>query len=218
MSKTRKKAAPVPSAKAPDTLEVKARPDDTEEAALARTALRPTVLAALSVRDFDNALGDLSITALVDALSEQCRNVSGGDLGRAEAILAAQAHTLDAIFNNLARRSAANLGEYLNAAETYLRLALKAQAQCRATLEALAEIKNPRPVAFVKQANIAHGPQQVNNGSPAPAHARTEDSENQPNELLAVKHEQGERLDPGAAATAGGSNPELAAVGAQHRT
>ena len=53
--------------------------------------------------------------------------------------------------------------EYLPAAETYLRLALKAQAQCRATVEALAEIKNPRPVAFVKQANIAQGPQQVNN-------------------------------------------------------
>lgn len=50
------------------------------------------------------------------------------------------------------------MGEYLNATDTYLRLALKAQAQCRATLQTLAEIKNPRPVAFVKQANIAHGP------------------------------------------------------------
>jgi len=30
-------------------------------------------------------------------------------------------------------------------------LALKAQAQCRATLQTLAEIKNPHPVAFVKQ-------------------------------------------------------------------
>lgn len=43
-------------------------------------------------------------------------------------------------------------------------MALKAQAQCRATLEALAEIKNPRPVAFVKQANISGEHQQVNNG------------------------------------------------------
>jgi len=30
-----------------------------------------------------------------------------------------------------------------------------AQSQCRTTLEALAEIKNPRAVAFLKQANIA---------------------------------------------------------------
>jgi hypothetical protein len=37
-------------------------------------------------------------------------------------------------------------------------LALKAQSQCRATLETLAAIKNPQPVAFVRQANIAHGP------------------------------------------------------------
>jgi hypothetical protein len=78
--------------------------------------------------------------------------------------LAIQAHTLDTIFNELARRSAANVGEYMEAAERYMRLALKAQSQCRATIETLAEIKNPKPVAFVQQANIANGPQQVNNG------------------------------------------------------
>jgi transposase InsO family protein len=44
-----------------------------------------------------------------------------------------------------------------------MRLALKAQSQCRATVEALAEMKNPKPVAYVQQANIANGPQQVNN-------------------------------------------------------
>ena len=49
-----------------------------------------------------------------------------------------------------------------------LRSDLKAQAQCRATLEALAEIKNPHPVAFVKQANISSGHQQVNNGMQPP--------------------------------------------------
>ena len=49
----------------------------------------------------------------------------------------------------------------------YLRLALKAQAQSRATAEALAAIKQG-PVVIARQANIAHGPQQVNNG-PAPA-------------------------------------------------
>ncbi|HEY2023963.1 MAG TPA: hypothetical protein VGH68_22910, partial [Paraburkholderia sp.] len=34
--------------------------------------------------------------------------------------------------------------EYLNQMQAHLSLALKAQAQSRATLEALAEIKNPR--------------------------------------------------------------------------
>jgi hypothetical protein len=42
-----------------------------------------------------------------------------------------------------------------------MRMALKAQSQCRQTLETLATIKNP-PVVFARQANIAQGPQQVN--------------------------------------------------------
>ncbi len=58
-----------------------------------------------------------------------------------------------------------NAGEYLDATDRYMRLALKAQAQCRATLETLAKIKNP-PTLFAQQANIAHGPQQVNNNPP----------------------------------------------------
>jgi hypothetical protein len=91
-----------------------------------------------------------------------------------------QAHTLNAIFNDLARKAAKS--EYINQMESHLRLALKAQGQCRATLETLAAIKNPQPVAFVRQANIAHGPQQVNNSgaedrrapeSPANARGRT---------------------------------------------
>ena len=47
-------------------------------------------------------------------------------------------------------------------------LALKAQAQCRATLEALNEMKFPKSATFVKQANIANQ-QQINNGAPARA-------------------------------------------------
>jgi hypothetical protein len=34
--------------------------------------------------------------------------------------------------------------------DPFLRLALKAQSQCRATWEAIAEVKNPRAVAFVR--------------------------------------------------------------------
>lgn len=46
--------------------------------------------------------------------------------------------------------------------DRFTRLALKAQGQCRATVETLAVIKNP-PTVFARQANIAHGPQQANN-------------------------------------------------------
>ncbi|WP_210235030.1 hypothetical protein, partial [Mesorhizobium sp. M2D.F.Ca.ET.185.01.1.1] len=59
-----------------------------------------------------------------------------------ESMLFAQANTLDMIFGHLARKAA--FSEYLNQFQAHLSLALKTQAQCRATLEALAGIKNPR--------------------------------------------------------------------------
>jgi hypothetical protein len=71
----------------------------------------------------------------------------------------------------------------MNNMETFLRLALKAQSQCRATLETLAAIKNP-PVVFAKQANISSGHQQVNNVVPA-THA---EENKKPNELLEVNN------------------------------
>ena len=90
--------------------------------------------------------------------------VNAGDLGAAERMLSAQAAALNAIFGELARRAALNMGEHLGAAETYMRLALKAQSQSRATIETLATIKNP-PTVYARQVNVANGPQQVNNGA-----------------------------------------------------
>ena len=198
----------------PKALRVEQQQAETPADVLARTSLRPTVQAALTLLDYNKAFGELSINTLVDDLGKQCELASKGDLSRAEALLMVQAHTLDALFNNLSRRAALNLGEYRNAAETYLRLALKAQTQCRATLETLAAIKNPQPVAFVRQANIAHGPQQVNNAAAAEA-SRAGEFENQPNKVL--EHQHGERLDFGAAGAAVGTDPQLEAVGTVHR-
>ena len=45
-------------------------------------------------------------------------------------------------------------GQYLDAADKYMCLALQAQSQCRTTVGALGELKNPQPVAVVRQANI----------------------------------------------------------------
>src|ERR1017187_7567322 len=139
---------------------------------IAQLAVTPSLQAASTIKRWSSAVGDLDISGLIDELRQQAATASSGDLKRQEAMLAIQAHTLDTIFNELARRSSTNLGGYLEAADRYMRLALKAQSQCRATIETLAEIKNPRPVAFVNQANIANGPQQVNNcpdGIPARA-------------------------------------------------
>jgi hypothetical protein len=122
-------------------------------------------------------------------------------------MLTAQAAALNSLFLELTKRSGTNMGAHMGVMETYMRLALKAQSQCRATLEALVAIKNP-PVVYARQANFAAGHQQVNNG--ALAHAGT--TERQPNKLLEAEH--GERLDPGATGKAGGSNQALETVGA----
>ena len=112
--------------------------------------------------------GALSLTDAVSVIDDTAKAVHGGDLKVAETMLTAQAVALNAIFGELARRSALNMGEYLDASERYMRLALKAQGQCRATLETLAAIKNP-PVVFARQANINNGgQQQVNNGTEPP--------------------------------------------------
>jgi hypothetical protein len=184
----------------------------------AKIALRPGLRAAVTTRAYSKAaFGEMDLTTLVDELGHQIDAVHRGDLKRAETMLISQAHTLDAIFHELARRAGLNMGEYLDAAETYMRLALKAQSQCRSTLETLAEIKNPKPVAFVQQANIAHGPQQVNNGTaPTPAEpSRAGESEKPPNKLLESR--DGERLDTGAAGAAGDADSQMATVGAVNR-
>jgi hypothetical protein len=72
------------------------------------------------------------------------------------------------MFNDLAQFARLNLKDNLEAFDCLLRLALRAQTQCRSTVETLAEIKNPTSATFVRQANMAHGPQQVNNGTQTP--------------------------------------------------
>lgn len=123
----------------------------------------------------------LGITESIAALRSQIAKVNSGDLSQVEAMLYGQANALTSIFHECARRAALNMGQYPEAMERYMRLALKAQSQCRTTLEALIEAKAPKAVAFVRQANIANGHQQVNNGEAA--QGRAEIFDNEPNEL-----------------------------------
>jgi hypothetical protein len=207
-----------PAPKAPDgngTLKITSKPGIDPATTLARAAIRPSVRAAITARAYSTHFGELDLTTLADELAGQIAAVNRGEMRRAEGMLVAQAHTLEAIFHEMVRRAGLNLGEHLGAAETYMRLGLKAQSQCRATLETLAAIKNPAPVTFVRQANVAHGPQQVNNGAQSPTEAsRARESENQPNKLLDERH--GERLDSGTAKAPVGENSPLAAVGEVH--
>ena len=129
-------------------------------------------------------------------------------------MLTAQAHTLDAIFNNLARR--AIHAEYMDSHDSYLKLALRAQSQRRATWEAVAAIKHPPVMGYVRQANIAHGPQQVNNAPAATAGATRAAEHPHPKSKL-LEESDGERLDTGATGTPSRADSALATVGAIDR-
>jgi PDZ domain-containing secreted protein len=62
-----------------------------------------------------------------------------------------------------------------------MNMALKAQSQSRATIQALTELKYPKQATFVKQANIAGGNQQVNNITNSDEASRVNEIENAQN-------------------------------------
>ncbi len=193
------------------TLKISRRDDETQPQALARVALTPEVLSA-SVLVTCQSLDHAQVTDVVEELSRQTAALSRGDMTRAENMLLSQAHTLDGLFAKLA--SQALLTNHQDNMDKLLRLAFKAQNQSRATLQTLAELKAPKQIAFVQQANIGNQVQ-VNNGSTKQP-ARTRKTQKAQNELLEVTH--GERLDTRAPGSAGSTNPAMETVAEQHRT
>lgn len=196
-----------------DTLQLALQPGKTERQLMTEGAMNPAINSApLLVAFLGKTWAGIGTTEAMQTLTAKAEAVHGGDLREAETALISQATVLQALFLELTRRAGLNMGEHLDATETYLKLALKAQNQSRMTLETLAAIKNP-PIVYAKQANFANGPQQVNNGVPVPAH--TANPTSQQNQLLKESH--GERLDLGAQATAGAVDSQLATVGEIHR-
>jgi len=191
---------------------------ETDEAASARGMLNPVIGAALTMKRQPTLFAPLlNINAAITELENQCKAVTDGNMARGESMLVAQAHTLDALFNHLAVLAAHNMPGSASSGEMIYRLAFKAQAQRRANIEALAEIKNPRSVSFVKQANIAGGNQQVNNGGnhTIRAGARTQENEIPPNKLLTDTSY--ETLDARGTLTASRADSPMEAVGAVNR-
>lgn len=170
--------------------------------------------------------GELSLTDCAKVLKDMAQGLNDGDLSAAVTMLSSQAVALNAMFGELARRAALNMGEHLDATERYMRLALKAQGQCRATLESLAAIKNP-PVVFARQANINNGgQQQVNNAAPQDGSATTageplahaSKSLSRPNELLEDMRHGSTQLDPRATTAASKANQGLEPMGVRNRS
>jgi hypothetical protein len=201
----------VPAVADRNALHIDLEPDEDPDAAEVKARLHPVVTATATMRAFDSSLAKTSLMSMVGELTRHVNDSKAGNMNRPEAMLLTQAHTLDVIFNALAQRAGANIGTHKDAAETYLRMALKAQSQCRTTLEALAEIKAPRSATFIKQANIA-GQQQVNNGSAIAAH---EKNITPSNELLTESPY--ETLDTRGASAPIGIDSNLGPVEVQHR-
>ena len=190
----------------PKNLIVTEEPGKSRERKLAEIQLLPTFLNTLTAQSFLKSIaGEVDLTEAVDVMREKSDKILAGDLNELESTLAAQVVSLNAIFTNLARRSASN--EYLSQMETFMRLALKAQSQCARTAEILAAIKNP-PIVYAKQANIAQGHQQVNNGVTPHSHAGK--NKNSQNELLSEANNA--TLDARRTTKTGSINQEMETV------
>lgn len=193
----------------PKVLQVARTKDQTEAQAVAWMAVNPETNAAVVIDAYQSNIAgdDVNLMALIDALRKSTDQSKAGDLSHLEAMLIGQATALQTIFTSLARRAH---HQTLQAHfEAFLGLALKAQAQSRATISTLVDLKYPRQATFVKQANIANGPQQVNNAT----HAKQ--LESRPNELLEDANH--ERLDTGTTTTAARGHPTLETVESVHR-
>jgi hypothetical protein len=184
--------------------------DDGAERVKAEMLLSPEMMALdiamSSIPGIEESkLWDDSSSHIIAELQTKSAAVNSGDLRHVESMLVNQAIALQHIFLRMTVRGIHQTKmEYIDG---FMRLALKAQNQSRATLETLASMRTP-PVVYAKQANINHGNQQVNNGvSITPS---SDEIINSHNELL--KETDYERMDTGATGATIVKNPAMATV------
>jgi hypothetical protein len=148
-----------------------------------------SVNTAFTVKKFANVEDSVEVSDYILELQKAGNEVVSGNLSRLERMLTSQAIALDTMFNKLAIKAANS--EYMKNYEGFMRLAFKAQAQARSTVEALAMLKHPQP--YISQTNIGQvGHNQVNNAyaitssnTDIPMATVAEDLDIAPNKLLA---------------------------------
>jgi len=189
----------------PQVLEIKRGKDQSKEEALAEFKSKSEYLSTAVIESFGVGIGDdFNFPSTIKTLEKTIQQIKSGDLSKIEEMYISQAMALEVMFTSLARRAKAQ--EKLLQYETHMRFALKAQNQCRATLQALVQLKQPSNTTFVKQANIAQGHQQVNN--------LAEKNITPQNELLEDSYAQ---LDTGTTTTPKGIDTTLEALGKINR-
>jgi hypothetical protein len=141
-----------------------ANPTEAADKRAAELIISPSMAAVrvVNVADLRSMPDPPHMSALNAILLEQSERIENGDMSRAEAMLAGQSTALQTLFARLTER--ALMSDEIEHIEAFMKLALRAQSQCRATLETLSVIKNPS-VVFAHQANLTTGPQQINNGN-----------------------------------------------------
>jgi hypothetical protein len=115
-------------------IEIKRKKDETDDDAMARAFTKPGVRSAVTIGYFTTKGCAIETGALVKQLKALCND----DNFNADEMLKAQAHTLDAIFNNLAMNATHNFNN-LPAFEALFNAAMKAQNQCGKTLQVISQ-------------------------------------------------------------------------------
>lgn len=137
-------------------------PTMSNEDAVARLVHLPHYRNAAAGGTFGSSSAGMTSDSVASTriVTEQCAKTRAGNLALPSDILTAQAMTLDAVFTEMLKRSGANMGEYPEAAERYMRMAMKAQAQCRTSIEALSKMHQPRE-QVVRHVHVYEGGQAV---------------------------------------------------------
>lgn len=170
-----------------NTFMLKATSEADKTKQLNELSVSANMLNATLAKPFiDSIASDITLMNIVEGIKQQIAEVQAGDMASIEAMLVAQANSLQTMFVSLGRKAInqTSLPQYT----AMFNLALKAQSQSRATIQALTELKFPKQTNFVKQANIANGHQQINNATTALMPVRENEIKNQHNELLEVNH------------------------------
>lgn len=166
--------------------------------------------AALQVIRSINQSKAADVHELYKAIGVLASKIVNGDDEPLEAMLAGQAIALQHVFAGLMSK-AANRSDF-HQADVLFRLALKAQAQSAKTIQILGELRNPKSVAFVRQANIA-SQQIVSNGDSQ--HPLAQQVDSAPNQLSGETNEL--RPDTRAPCIEGRVDSSLETVGTINR-
>ncbi|MBN8474510.1 hypothetical protein [Sulfuritalea sp.] len=209
-----KKKPKLPAVSATGEIDISAVPLDQLRRAMTQGLAGPHLAVTRVIRAAEKTSGfggDIDIAELGSCLQDQIQAVNRGDMKQVEAMLMSQAIGLQTLSARLIERAMAH--DQIPGFDVNMRMALRAQNQCRTTLETLAGIKNP-PVVYAKQANVTTGPQQVNNGVPVPSHAR--EIEFKQTQLSGGTYEL--LPNTGASKAKGRIDPAVAPLGKLHRT